>query len=165
MARYRFRPAEIADMPLLTRWLAAPHVAAWWGNSAAELAEIESAILDPRVQTFIVLLDDRAIGYQQSYDPHDWDGHPFADQPRGTRGIDQLIGEADVLGRGHGSAFVRAFVEQLFDDGAPRVVTDPDPHNARAVRAYAKAGFKPLEERATPWGPVLLMACDRKATA
>jgi aminoglycoside 6'-N-acetyltransferase len=160
MTTYRFRPAQTADLPLLMRWLRAPHVAAWWGNSAADLAEIEEAVEDPRVDTFIVLCDERPIGYQQSYDPHDWEGHPFADQPRGTRGIDQFIGEPDMLNRGHGSAFVRVFVERLFEEGAPRVVTDPDPANARAVRAYAKAGFRPLERRTTPWGDALLMICD-----
>jgi aminoglycoside 6'-N-acetyltransferase len=166
MANYQFRPAETADLPLLMRWLAAPHVATWWGDAASDLAEIEEAVGDPRVDTFIVLCDNRPIGYQQSYDPHDWDGHPFADQPRGTRGIDQFIGEADMLGRGHGSAFVRAFIERLFAAGAQRVLTDPDPANARAVRAYAKAGFRPLDRRMTPWGEVLLMVCDPgRATA
>jgi aminoglycoside 6'-N-acetyltransferase len=165
MTRYRFRPVEIADLPLLARWLATPHVAAWQGDPATELKEIESCIGDARMHALIVLCDERPIGYQQSYAPHDWDGHPYADQPRGTRGVDQFIGEADMLGRGHGSAFVRAFVEWLFDQGAPRVVTDPDPDNGRAIRAYAKAGFRPLGQRATPWGEVLLMVRDRDAAA
>jgi aminoglycoside 6'-N-acetyltransferase len=160
MTTYQFRPAGSADLPMLLRWIATPHVARWWGEAPADLAEIKEAVEDPRVHTFIVLCDGRPIGYQQSYDPHDWDGHPFADQPHGTRGIDQFIGEADMLDRGHGSAFVRAFVERLFEEGAPRVVTDPDPANARAVRAYAKAGFRPLERRTTPWGDALLMVCD-----
>ena len=59
----------------------------------------------------------------------------------GTRGIDQFIGEADMLGRGHGSAFIRAFIDRLLANGAPRIVIDPDPANARAIRAYEKAGF------------------------
>jgi aminoglycoside 6'-N-acetyltransferase len=31
--------------------------------------------------------------------------------------------------------------DDLLGAGAPRIVTDPDPQNARAIRAYEKAGF------------------------
>jgi aminoglycoside 6'-N-acetyltransferase len=37
------------------------------------------------------------------------------------------------------------------------VVTDPDPENGRAVRAYAKAGFQRDRLVDTPDGPALLM--------
>jgi aminoglycoside 6'-N-acetyltransferase len=70
-----------------------------------------------------------------------------------------------LIGRGHGSAFIRAFVEQSFAAGAPRVVTDPNPRNARAIRAYAKAGFHPIGQRRTLSGEALLMGCDALAKA
>ncbi len=41
--------------------------------------------------------------------------------------------------------------------GIPRIVTDPDPDNARAVRAYDKAGFRSEHVVDTPDGPALLM--------
>ena len=158
-SRYAFRPVTAEDLPLLRRWLAQPHVAEWW-DDADGVAEIEEAIRDPVTEPFIVLCDGRPIGYQQCYDPHAEADHPYADQPHGTRGIDQFIGELNMIGRGHGNSFIRAFLEQLFNGGAARAVTDPDPRNARAIRAYTKAGFAPLEERATKYGHVLLMACD-----
>jgi len=65
-----------------------------------------------------------------------------------------------MLGCGHGSAFIRAFVEGLLSDGTPRVLTDPDPANARAVRAYEKAGFRRQREVDTPDGRALLMIRD-----
>ena len=66
-----------------------------------------------------------------------------------------------MVGKGHGPRFIAAACEEFFDAGAPRVVTDPDPANRRAVRAYEKAGFRPLDERSTIDGPVVLMARDR----
>ena len=39
----------------------------------------------------------------------------------------------------------------------PRLVTDPDPANERAVRAYEKAGFRRHRMVDTPDGPALLM--------
>ena len=62
------------------------------------------------------------------------------------------------MGIGHGSAIVRQFVEQLFEEGGPRVIIDPDPANGRAVRAYEKAGFRPIDRRQSEYGDVVLMA-------
>jgi aminoglycoside 6'-N-acetyltransferase len=77
--------------------------------------------------------------------------------PAGTRGIDQFIGELDMVDRGHGSAFICTFIDRLLASGTPRIVTDPDPANARAVRAYEKAGFEKVRMVDTPDGPALLM--------
>jgi aminoglycoside 6'-N-acetyltransferase len=68
-----------------------------------------------------------------------------------------------MIGRGHGSHFIRQFVDALLRSGTPRVVTDPDPANSRAVRAYEKAGFERNRLVDTPDGPALLMVrngCD-----
>ena len=62
-----------------------------------------------------------------------------------------------MIDRGHGSAFIRAFAERLLANGTPRVVIDPDPANARAIRAYEKAGFERDRIVDTPDGPALLM--------
>jgi len=107
---------------------------------------------------WIVAYQGRPFAYAQDYSPHDWDAHPFAHLPPGSRGIDQYIGEPDLLDVGHGSAFVRAHCDRLFAAGAPAIGTDPHPENFRAIRAYEKAGFRvasqPMDTR---WGRALLM--------
>jgi aminoglycoside 6'-N-acetyltransferase len=70
-----------------------------------------------------------------------------------------------MIGRGHGSGFIRQFVEGLLASGTPRVVTDPDPDNGRAVRAYEKAGFQSQRVVDTPDGPALLMVRDPVMTS
>ena len=62
-----------------------------------------------------------------------------------------------MIDRGHGSALIRSFVDELLKTGTPRVVTDPDPANTRAVRAYEKAGFQKIRLVDTPDGRALLM--------
>jgi aminoglycoside 6'-N-acetyltransferase len=52
------------------------------------------------------------------------------------------------------------FVDGLLSAGTPRVITDPEPGNARAIRAYEKAGFRKERLVDTPNGPALLMLRD-----
>ncbi|AZO32622.1 MAG: GNAT family N-acetyltransferase [Mesorhizobium sp.] len=157
---YDFRPVTEKDLPTIAGWLAEPHVAEWWDDPRKELAEIRAHISSVSVEPLIVELDGRPIAYLQSYDPHLEDDHPYADQPFGTLGIDLSIGPAELLGIGHGSAIVRQFVEELFEEGAPRVIIDPHPDNGRAIRAYEKAGFRPIGRRRSEYGDVVLMAVD-----
>ncbi|RWB20496.1 MAG: N-acetyltransferase [Mesorhizobium sp.] len=157
---YDFRPVTEKDLPTIAGWLAEPHVAEWWDDPQKELAEIRAHISSVSVEPLIVELDGRPIAYLQSYDPHLEDDHPYADQPFGTLGIDLSIGPAELLGIGHGSAIVRQFVEELFEEGAPRVIIDPHPDNGRAIRAYEKAGFRPIGRRQSEYGDVVLMAVD-----
>jgi len=155
---YLFRAVTPADLPLLREWLFREHVREWWGDPVRGLARIADHIADPGINPFMVEFNNLPIGYIQSWDPHAEADHPCRDQPLGTRGIDQFIGESQLMGLGHGTAFIRLFVEGLFSAGAPRVVTDPNPHNSRAIRAYAKAGFKEIDRRITISGEAVLMA-------
>jgi aminoglycoside 6'-N-acetyltransferase len=156
MAAYLFRPAARADLPLLRRWRRHAHVTRWWGP--AEVEDPEEILADPRVAMWIVEHDGRPFAYAQDYSPHDWDAHPLAYLPPGSRGIDQYVGEPSMMGRGHGSAFVREHCDRLFAAGAPAIGTDPHPDNASAICAYEKAGFSvasgPLDTR---WGRAILM--------
>ena len=158
-ADYEFLAMSSVDLPLIRRWLETPHVSEWW-HDPAEQFELVSGDLDhPDMAQFIVASDLRPFAYLQCYNLSDWNTG-FGPQPDGTRGLDQFIGEADMLGCGHGSAFIRTFTEQLLAKGTPRVVIDPDPANARAIRAYARAGFSKDRIVDTPDGPALLMVRD-----
>ena len=157
---YDFRPVTEKDLPMIAGWLAEPHVAQWWGDPVTEIASIRESIDSISVEPLIVEFDGKPIAYLQSYDPHLEDGHPYADQPFGTLGIDLSIGVPALVGAGHGSAIVRQFVEQLFEEGAPRVIIDPDPANGRAIRAYEKAGFRTIDRRHSEYGDAVLMAVD-----
>lgn len=153
---YKFRPMTADDLPLVRRWLAMPHVAEWWGEPDEQFGLVSGDLSHPAMDQYIVASDDRPFSYLQCYQMTDWNTG-FGPQPEGTRGIDQMIGEPDMIGRGHGTALIRSFVEGLLATGAPRVVTDPDPTNARAIRCYEKAGFVRDRLVDTPDGVALLM--------
>lgn len=159
-APYLIRRVTQADLDLVRAWRAQPHVRRWWGDPEVE-PEAEK-LADSRIALWVVEAGARPFAFIQDYDVHGWGPHPFDYLPAGARGMDVFIGEADMLGRGHGSGFVRQHVDALFAAGVPAMGIDPNPDNAAARRAFEKAGFRfvkgPLE---TPWGRAVLM--DRRA--
>jgi aminoglycoside 6'-N-acetyltransferase len=159
MPAYQFRPMSDGDLPLVRDWLARPHVRQWWGDPDEQFGLVSGDMNEPAMDQYIVSHDGEPLGYLQCYRLTDWN-MCFGAQPENTRGIDQMIGVPEKIGRGHGSAFIRAFIENLLAGGTPRVVVDPDPGNARAIRAYEKAGFAKDRLVDTPDGPALLMVRD-----
>jgi aminoglycoside 6'-N-acetyltransferase len=155
--QYQFSPMSADDLPLVRRWLETPHVAQWWYDPGDQFALVSGDLHDPAMGQFIVAADHRPFAYLQCYDPTAWPEGGLGAPPDGTRGINQFIGEPDMIDRGHGSAMIRDFVDSLLKTGTPRVVTDPDPANSRAVRAYEKAGFQKVRLIDTPDGAALLM--------
>jgi aminoglycoside 6'-N-acetyltransferase len=154
-SQYQFRPMTAGDMPLMQQWLARPHVAEWW-HDADEFEFISGDMNHHDLAQFIVTMNAHPFGYLQCYRIGDWHVG-FGPQPAGTRGIDQFIGEPRMVGRGHGSTFIRQFIDGLLANGTPRIVIDPSPTNPRAIRAYEKAGFTRQHEIDTPDGRALLM--------
>ncbi len=161
---YGFRRMTEADLPLQRQWLQTPDAAAWWGDLDSEMENLAADLQEPGMRLWIVSLEDQPFAFLQDYDPQAWADHPFNDLPPGTRGIDQTIGIPEMIGKGHGSAFIRQHVMRLFEEGAALVCTDPDPNNTRAIRAYEKAGFARYEQRSTAWGECMLMLARPAAT-
>jgi aminoglycoside 6'-N-acetyltransferase len=153
---YAFRPMTSDDLPVIRQWLAQPHVRKWWGDPSEQYDLVSGDLDEPAMDQYIVSADNGDFAYLQCYDLTAWNTG-FGEHPPGTRGIDLFIGEPGMIARGHGSAFIRAFVDERLRNGAPRIVTDPDPANGRAVRAYEKAGFEKTGMVDTPDGPALLM--------
>jgi len=157
---YVFRPMTSGDLAMVQRWLETPEVVRWWGQPDEQYQLVSGDLDHPDMDQFIIGLDGHPFGYIQCYALSTWNTGLGAHPPK-TRGIDQFIGISDMIGRGHGSGFIRKFVDDLLKSGTPRVVTDPDPDNGRAIRAYEKAGFEKSRMVDTPDGPALLMARDR----
>ncbi|MCP4621618.1 MAG: acetyltransferase [Bradyrhizobium sp.] len=145
-----------ADLPMIRHWLALPHVREWWGDPAEQYALVSGDLDEPAMDQFIVSFGGNDFGYLQCYDLTAWNSG-FGEQPAGTRGIDLFIGEPGMIERGHGSRLIRSFADDRLAEGLPRMVTDPDPENPRAIRAYEKAGFEKVCLVDTPDGIALLM--------
>ncbi len=156
-ARYAFRPAAAADLPMLRRWLDTREVVQWWGAPGKQFALLAEDLSEPAMTMRIVSLDGIPFAYAQDYAVHRWPQAHFQHLPPRTRAIDAFIGEPALLGRGHGSTFLRLLAQRLVDEGVPLVAIDPDPGNTRARRAYFNAGFRGESIVQAPDGPAVLM--------
>ena len=142
-------------------WLNRDHVKEFWdGPQSIEevqkkyLMKIESKSIFPH----LVFLDEKPIGYIQSYIALEVGDGWWEGQPEGTWGVDQFIGEEDYIGKGYGTKFIKLFTDQLLKrNEVTQVITDPAPNNPRAIRSYEKAGFVIKEEMDTPDGKCVLM--------
>jgi aminoglycoside 6'-N-acetyltransferase len=154
---YAFRPATWHDLPLLQHWLCTPEVVQWWGDPQEQAALLRGDLDEPAMVMRIVSFEGRTFAYAQDYEVHAWPQSHFAPLPAGSRAIDSFIGEPDMIGCGHGAAYLRLLAQRLRAEGAPVVAIDPDQHNLRARRAYAKAGFRGDTVVETGEGPAILM--------
>ena len=166
-----FRPVRAADFPLLRRWLEAPHLREWWGDPDEELGFIRDMVEGrDTTRPYLFALDGEPVGYIQywfigHHQNETWiKDHPWlAELPAETVGVDLSIGVAELLSRGIGSAALKAFIRRLRDEGHETIIIDPDPENKRAVRAYMKAGFRPMPHLVGRTGDVLIMQYDPNA--
>lgn len=166
-----FLPLGPEHYGLMRAWLEAPHVREWWGDPEEEFGYIRDMVEGrDTTRPFIISLDGRPVGYIQCWfighhQNETWIAdHPWlAELPEDAVGVDLSIGEEDLLSQGIGSAALAGFARGLFTQGYATIIIDPDPANARAVRAYSKAGFRPVPSLEGRTGDTLIMQYDPNA--
>ena len=144
MPEYSFRKMTRGDYPMFEHWLDQPHMSGWWDSAGLELRLIEEDMERDIVQMYIALCDGIPFAYIQECNAHAFDGPQYADQPSDARAIDTFLGDPAYLGQGHGSGYIAARLSEL-QRHYPAILTDPDTRNTRAIKAYSRAGFRPLD--------------------
>ena len=170
MSDISLRLALQSDAPRLLRWRQEPQVAPWWNvppYSANDVGEVEEELAGDAAleghQSLLVLLDGNPIGYLQTYNAGRASGDWWPDESDATRGLDLLIGEPDLVGRGIGPRVVRLICARLFEEpDVESIIVDPHPDNARSIRCFEKAGFIAERRLSTPDGEALLMRLRRE---
>ena len=129
------------DLLQIERLLREQEVALWW-NDPPDIGELREYLSHDYVTAFCIVAASVTVGFAQVYhancDPF-WQSFGV---PRETFGLDLAIGAADARNRGIGRVVLRLLTERLFmQPEVVRLQIDPDPENARAVRAFGAAGF------------------------
>ncbi|WP_153504772.1 GNAT family N-acetyltransferase [Cumulibacter manganitolerans] len=145
------RPLTLDDLPMVERWMRDPRVAEWWSDDpAGELADIEQEVREDGATVYRIFeVDAKPIGLIFRYRIDDYTDYveTFAaanvDLPPGSWSMDYLIGETDAVGRGLGTAMIRAACDEVWstDAGASRILVPVHADNTRSWRALQRAGF------------------------
>ncbi|HWW09873.1 MAG TPA: GNAT family N-acetyltransferase [Candidatus Acidoferrales bacterium] len=144
-----FLAVEPEHYPMLWEWLQRPHVAAWFAHFSPSTYEgMVQEQMDKRDGTEasspnLILLDGVPVGYIQGYR---WGDFPEITEPLALSGdavgADLYLADPELVGRGLGPRVVARFYLRLMEEmGLDLGFIDPEVDNARAIRAYEKAGF------------------------
>ncbi|MFF0449292.1 GNAT family N-acetyltransferase [Streptomyces sp. NPDC004609] len=155
------------DLPLISRWMNDPAVAAFWelaGPDSVTAAHLRAQLDgDGRSVPCLGLLDGTPLGYFEIYradlDPL---ARHYPARPHDT-GIHLLIGGVADRGRGIGSALLGAVADLVLDKRprCTRVIAEPDLRNTPSIAAFLSGGYRFSAELDLPGRRAALMVRDR----
>lgn len=157
-----FRPLTERDLPLLRSWLEREHVRLWWRDPIEE--ELAKRLQRDATDEYVVVIDGRPAGLIQTYlvaEYPEW-GAIVGMEP-GLAGVDLLVGEEDLVGRGLGPRVLAEFARDIVfaRPGTVACVATVEEGNRRSWRAFEKAGFRHLRDVEEEGLPHRLMRLDR----
>ncbi len=149
-----FRPLELADGPLLTRWLAEPHVRRFYQKQPITLAEVEDEYgatirgEEPSL-SHIAACDGAPFGYIQCYANMAYPEYAETIGVDHGVSVDLYIGDPAFVGRGFGRAMLAAYLARIAFPAYPAedlayIAHEPD--NLAALACSLTVGFKPLRQ-------------------
>jgi aminoglycoside 6'-N-acetyltransferase len=162
-----YRPMVLADLPVLAHWLDQEHVRRWWRPEEYETVdEHYRPSLEGREPTdhYLILLAGTPIGMIQTYlvsDHPEWEA--LVQVGPGVAGVDILIGELERIGQGIGPATLRGFARDVVFRPPATIacIAGVEVENGRSLRAFEKAGFRPVRDYLEEGRPHRLVRLDR----
>jgi aminoglycoside 6'-N-acetyltransferase len=152
-----FRPLTAGDLPLVHEWLQREHVRRWWNDDETyeEVVQHYLPAIEGSKPTdlYLILSADRPAGLIQTYRVSDYPEYrELVAVEDGVAGVDLLIGEMELTGRGFGSEALSRFVRDvvLADPEIHACIADPDAENRASLRAFEKAGFRVVRQLVDP---------------
>ena len=163
-----FTPLVEDDLPLLEEWLRREHVAEWWHDPLEVAIEKRREAIEGRrlVDHYVIVADGRPVGMIQTYlvaDHPEWD--EIVEVGPAAAGVDLLIGEPELIGRGFGPRVLAQFTREVVfaNPAVEAAVATVQELNRRSWRAFEKAGFRHVRDVEEDGLPHRLMRLDRPA--
>ena len=146
-------------------WLEREHVRRWWRDPVeVALEKRREHMRDHRTEQYVIVVDGRDVGMIQTYlvvDYPEWEA--MVEQGAGVAGVDLLLGEEDVIGRGLGPEVLQTFARDVVfaRRAATAVAATVEEENRRSWRAFEKAGFRYVRDVEEDGRPHRLMRLER----
>ena len=158
-----FRPMTAEDLRLLHTWLQREHVKRWWRDTET-YEEVVEHYLPGLEEHYVIAFDGRPVGMIQTYlvaDYPEW--QQIVEEGDGVAGVDLLIGEEELTGRGLGPRILEAFLRDVVfcRPDTTACVATVEEANRRSWRAFEKAGFRHVRDVEEDGLPHRLMRVDR----
>ncbi len=146
-----FRKMTLEDLPQMKQWLNQPHVHDWYDkdkqNTLDEVIERYGRYIKGEKPTdaYFVLYEKKPVAYIQTYKVNDWpELGDYVGYDDHTASVDLFIGDLTFMGHGLGNLMLKKFLKEIVFAN-PKIHTciiGPEVSNSRAIKAYAKAGFR-----------------------
>ena len=128
--RVVLRRATEDDITAIEGIMRCPGVERWWGE-----VDVKKELGDPDNHAMVIQQAGNTVGYIQYYEEND----PMYRHAQ----IDVSLHDSHQ-GQGLGTDAVRTLARYLLARGHHRLTIDPAAANERAIRCYAKVGFRPV---------------------
>lgn len=138
------RPILDSDLQLLESWLNKEYILKWYHDADEWLSEIKQRHGDfSFLHHFIVLKEDKPIGFCQYYDCFDAQEEWYDVDERNTMfSMDYLIGEEEYLQKGLGKEIVKMLVNKIRGNlPNVKIVVQPDNDNTASCKSLLSNKF------------------------
>jgi len=157
MHSFKFNPLRREDYPLVSSWLTTPHVQRWWNHdpSYAAIEDDYGGCVDGTepAEAFIAHHGGAPVGLIQRYRVGAYPEYMdelarIVDVSAASTSIDYLVGPADALGKGLGTAMIAAFVARTWKEYAdtPAIIVPIQAGNRASWRSLERIGFTRVAE-------------------
>ncbi|WP_019816311.1 GNAT family N-acetyltransferase [Saccharomonospora saliphila] len=156
------------DSPLIHRWMAEPHVAAFWKQDwplPRWRAEIARQVAGTHSLPCLVAHDGVDVAYVEVYRVMRDRLADYVTHDAHDLGVHLAIGERRRTGRGLGTALLAALAESLLEaePGCARIVAEPDVGNGASLAAFRRAGFVPAGTVELPDKTAVVVTYERRS--
>ena len=144
------RPIKDEDIEKITSWLHKEHISKWYHDPDEWIREMQQRNIEfCFIHHFIVLQNDKAIGFCQFYDcmsaKEDWYSVEKENQ---LFSMDYLIGEDEYLRKGYGLAIVQLLTDTIRKDTkAKRIVVQPEQENIPSCKTLLACNYTYDQEK------------------
>lgn len=154
------------DFPLLYKWMHEPHVIPQWQLNKPELelaVYFEKMLIDDHQRLYIIQIEGQDVGYLEIYEAKRDRLSLYYPASENDFGWHILLGEKNVVGKGHFKAVMRMMCYFIFEHSlAEKIVGEPDENVKSYDYVAEEIAFEAQQKIQMPEKTAILYHCFRE---